>query len=235
MKLLQTLNCRVAHSFVPSTAQTGFMRLKMESLAAETVDTTILRDQICLVFCRARCYMPYIKFAKTLSTAVVVATLCANPTAFAQESADSVVTIAKEEGVKISNINDWDFGSWAVHEISDRAVRLQDNTCVYSSTGSYSLTLSSQNGSNRLRLRSADGERIRYNVVVRYRDGNVLARQLINRTGTTINNMTGSLTLGCTGARNWNLRFIPIVNKRQFNRASPGIYQDVVTLLVTPE
>ncbi len=179
--------------------------------------------------------MPFYTLTKILSAAVVASTLCAIPMANAQESADSVVTIAKEEGVKISNVDDWDFGSWAVHEISDRAVRLRDNTCVYSSTGSYSLTLSSQNGTNRLRLMSADGERIRYNVVVRYRDGSGLARQNINRTGTTINNMSGSLTLGCTGARNWNLRFIPIVNKRQFNRASPGIYQDVVTLLVTPE
>ena len=174
------------------------------------------------------------KNAKTLSAALFGALmLCAMPTAYAQDSADSVVTIEKEEGVKISNVDDWDFGSWAVHE--GAAKRLTDNTCVFSSTGSYSLTINSQNGSNRLRLRSTDGERIRYNIIVRYRDGNTLARQRITSPGTTINNMTGSTTLGCAGTGSWNLRFIPIVNKRQFNRASPGVYQDLVTLLVTPE
>jgi spore coat protein U-like protein len=167
--------------------------------------------------------------------ALLALLIAVSPASYAQESAQSVVSIERQEAVQISGIDDWDFGSWAVHDTANRAVRLRDTTCVHSSTGSYSLTLGSLNGTNRLRLMSGDGSRIRYNIVVRYQDGAALTNQRVRQSGTTINNMTGSLTLDCTGARNWNLRFTPIVNRNQFNRAPPGIYQDVVTLLVTPE
>jgi|GEM_PF-4936501 len=84
------------------------------------------------------------------STPVCAATLMlASSIVVAQESADSVVTVVKEEAVKISNVDDWDFGTWAVHE--GRAKRLSDNTCVFSSTGAYSLTINSQVGGNRQR------------------------------------------------------------------------------------
>lgn len=158
-----------------------------------------------------------------------------SPTSYAQDSAQSVVTIERQEAVLISGIEDWDFGSWAVHDTANRAVRLRDRTCVHSSTGSYSLTLGSLNGTNRLRLMSGDGSRIRYNIVVRYQNGATMTNQRVRQSGTTINNMTGSPTLDCSVGRSWNLRFTPIINRNQFNRAPPGIYQDVVTLLVTPE
>lgn len=177
------------------------------------------------------------KIVRITSTAFVVAALHATPAAYSQDSADSVINIVKEDRVQISDIDDWDFGSFAVHDIANSQVRLRDSACVFSSTGSYSLTVGGQSQirGNRLLLRNVNGEGIRYVVDVRFSNGSGFTTRRVNISGTTINDMTGSLSPGCTDVDNSNIQFTAIVVRTDFNLASPGIYRDVVTLLVSPE
>lgn len=176
-----------------------------------------------------------------LTTALVVAALCAVPAAYSQDSADSVATIVKQEAVQISNIDDWDFGILPVQGVDNAALRFEDDICVYSSTGSYSLTIDSLTSIDRLRLSGDSGDTIRFNLDVSYSNGNgngngnATSTQRVTAKGTTINNMTGSTTLGCTDVGNSNLQVTSTVNRGQFNQAAPGVYRDVVILLVTPE
>ena len=170
-----------------------------------------------------------------LLTAFIVTMLCAIPVAFSQDSADSVVTIVKDDAIQISNIDDWDFGILPVQGVDNAALRFEDNMCVFSSTGSYSLTIDSLTSINRLRLTGDSGDTIRFNLDVRFSNGGGTSTQRAMAKGTTINNMTGSSTLGCTDVGNSNLQLTSIVNRGQFNRAAPGVYTDVVILLVTPE
>ena len=181
--------------------------------------------------------MPPTYLSKILIAAFVVVALGTMPVAFSQDSANSDITLVKEDRVQISDIDDWDFGSFAVHDVANSQERLTDTACVFSTTGRYSLTVGgqSQGGGNRMRLRNANGEGIRYVVDVRYSNGSGNTTRRVNINGTTINNMTGSLSLGCTDVNSSNLQFTAIVVRVDFNRASPGTYRDVVTLLVSPE
>lgn len=151
--------------------------------------------------------------------------------------ATSDIRVIKGEAVQIGNINDWDFGLHGSLAVTNTALRVRDNTCVFSSTGAYSLQVSSQNGGTRLRLLNTAGDRLRYTIRVRYRDGNQFRNTRLRNSISTMNALTSSQTPDCSdqGARNWNLRFIPTVGRNAFNRASPGVYTDLVTIMITPE
>lgn len=149
----------------------------------------------------------------------------------------SEISITRAEAVKISNIEDWDFGSYGPLSVTRRSLRLRDRTCVFSTTGGYSLRLISNNGGNRLRLLSGAGNRMRYSIAVRYRQGNLFRNQRVRQSDETLSGLAGSLALDCSdqNARNWNLQFRPIIGRNAFNNAQPGVYTDQVTLIVTPE
>ncbi len=153
----------------------------------------------------------------------------------AHDSAQSTVTITRSEDIRISDLTDWDFGTRSVSDVSDEAVSIGNSTCVQSSTGSYSLAISSRNSGKRFQVESVAGDRIRYHIQVRYQQGNEMRVQQVRRSQATLSNLSGSLVEKCAASNGWNLRFTPVIDAQQFSQAAPGMYQDVVTLFVTPE
>lgn len=158
------------------------------------------------------------------------------PVASAQQSVESDITLERSESVRITNIDDWMIG---IFTSSDSINTLQyewDWQCVYTSTGSFRVDVSSANGGARLALESASGDRMTYQIYSYSRRGNNYRMVGHNTPVFALNNLSGSQSLTCNDEpSNTNLWFAAVVRPFAFNAAPPGIYRDVVTLVVSPE
>lgn len=180
--------------------------------------------------------MPIRKLISSVAL-LLCAFLAAAPASLFAQSAESDLRMVRSELVKISNIDDWVIGVFtAVDSISNLAFNW-DWQCVYTSTGSFNVEVTSQNGGSRLTLESASGDEMNYFIYAYFRRGNRFsltghATPVIN-----LNNLSGSQSLTCDDERfaQTNLWFAAAVTPADFNPAPPGIYRDFVTLMVSPE
>lgn len=151
---------------------------------------------------------------------------------------DSQIQLSKSESVKISNIDDWLIGVFtATDTINNIQYNSWDEQCVYSSTGSYQVEVTSQNGGARLTLESGAGDQMRYSIYSYVRRGNRYRMQGHTSPVINLTNLSSSQTLTCADENiaGVNLWFTALVRPADFNPAPPGIYRDVVTLVVSPE
>jgi len=157
---------------------------------------------------------------------------------YAQQSAstDAEVSITRGESVKISNIDDWLIGVFTANESINNIQYNWDWECVHSSTGSYRVEVISQNGGNELTLKSGPNS-MRYWIYSYVRRGANYQLQGSTSPNFTLNNLSGSTQVDCSdeATPGTNLWFAALVRPADFNPAPPGIYQDLVTLLVSPE
>jgi len=173
-------------------------------------------------------------FARLLTLGLLLTSF---QTAYAQSSVDSDITMVKGEAVKISNIDDWLIGVFAANDNIAGAAYNWDWECVYTSTGSYRVELTSANGGNDLRLISGAGDEMRYYLYTYHRRGANYTLEYFTDPLININNLSGSTSLTCADEpiAGTNLWFAAVVFAGDFNAAPPGIYTDFMTLVVSPE
>ena len=171
-----------------------------------------------------------------IATIFVLLSMVFAQVANAQQSVESEISLERAEAVRITNIDDWIIG---IFTSSDSINTLQyewDWQCVYSSTGSYRVEVSSANGGSTLALESGSGEKMTYQIYTYSRQGNNYNLAGHNTPVFALNNLSGSQSLTCNDEpSNTNLWFAAVVRPPAFNAAPPGIYRDVVTLVVSPE
>jgi spore coat protein U-like protein len=137
----------------------------------------------------------------------------------ATSSGSSVVTVIKQNAVQISNVDDLTFPSLAVMDGTNNS--LDDDVCVFNSTGSYAVTVTSNNPNfELLNGTNAIGYGVTWNGV------DATTGQLTGLTG-------DSTSTNCSGGTNAN--FEVTVSVADFNSAAPGTYTDTLTLAIVPE
>lgn len=152
------------------------------------------------------------------------ASAATNPGAvtYGSTTGDINITVVKNEAMRVSNLDDIDFGT-----TESAPGALSDAVCLYSTSGNYFLTASSSNGSGP-DFRMSDGT-------------NFIVYDVTWNDGTTTTNMddavksaaafTGADTANdtCNGATNSTIEVA--VNAASFNAAPLGAYADTLTLL----
>ena len=168
------------------------------------------------------------------------AAFAADGTLGATSQADSLVTIIKDNAVRITGVDAVPLGTAS---FLNAAVTEGDDVCVYSTTGDYTVTASSAMGGANFQMAKdgvATNEKIDYSVewltstTAASGSGTGLASgvesaQLVGAGSTDV---TTDFNCGGAGA---NARFEVTVTDTDFNNATFGDYQDTLTLLVAPE
>ena len=176
--------------------------------------------------------MRIIKFMKNFQLAVLASALIASGSLMAAQDGnlggtsegESIVTIIKQNAVQITNVADLDLGS---HATLAADLSANDDVCVFNSTATYKITVSSANGGFKLMDGTAE---IPYSV--EWSANGDAAAPIAD--GTALASMIGDRTsLNCNGGTNAN--FSATVAAADFNAAGPGTYTDTLTLLVEPE
>jgi len=136
----------------------------------------------------------------------------------------SVITIIKEDAVLITKVDDLFMGTRSV--LTQNQVNA-DAVCVFSSTGSYNLIITTSNGSFALGSDTTTTE-IPYSLAW-------ITNSTVPVTyNTPIVGLVGdSRSIDCNGTT--NAIFQITVTPAAFNPADPGSYQDTLTMLVQPE
>ena len=139
--------------------------------------------------------------------------------------------LTKGDAVRISNLQDMSFG--AGFALPARQI---DDICIFSTTGSYTITASSNgNGSGGPQFRMVNAgstEHVRY--FVEFRDdtfsqnGDALTHNVASATYSNADTVSDN----CSGGV--NSRIIVEIDAGTFNAATPDTYSDVLTLLVQP-
>lgn len=140
----------------------------------------------------------------------------------------SVVTIIKQNAVQITNVDNLVLGthySLAADEVAS------DDVCVFSSTGTYDITMSSGAAAG-FAMNDGAGGLLAYSVAW---TGAGVAGPTPVVSGTTIGaTFTGdALSPNCSAGTNAN--FEVTVAQADFNAAANGSYTDTLTLLVSPQ
>lgn len=171
------------------------------------------------------------------------ALLMVAPYLAAQEAAESEIQVIKTDNVQITGLEDWLIASTGPDAVTTTSFRsVIDNICVHSSTGRYSLAVSSVNGGPQFNLISTSGDTLRYRIITWSLDGNGTPSDTLERRvlfgPATLTDRLASPTVSCVGqgfSGDRNVRMRALVLRGDFNSADPGIYQDTVILMVSPE
>ena len=161
---------------------------------------------------------------------------CMAPIVHAQSLQESEISINKADVVQITNIDDWLIGVFTEDATINNIQYNWDWQCVYTSTGSYRVEVTSANGGSRLHLKSGPDE-MDYWLYVYYRRGTDYFLEGFTTPVVNLNNLSGSTSLTCADEPNGNsnLWFAALVRPPAFNAAPPGIYRDTATITVSPE
>lgn len=141
------------------------------------------------------------------------------------------VQLTKGDAVRISGLQDLFFA----HPTTVPPKQI-DDICVYSTTGSYTITASSQgngSGGGQFRMVSATTtEFVRY--FVEYRDDTFSQNgdSLTHNVASNTYNNADTVSDTCSGGD--NSRIIIEIHEPTFNAATPDTYTDLLTLLVQP-
>ena len=158
---------------------------------------------------------------------------------FSANSAQSKITVTVGEAAKISGIDDWVIGIHTADESLGAYWEYNwDYECVFSSTGAYSVELTSQNGVSPMVLKSASGDEMDYEVWAYVKQGASHSIKGPYRAANfTIPNLTGSDSQTCQGEGygGHNLFFAALVRRTSFDPAPSGIYRDQMVITVRPE
>jgi len=150
----------------------------------------------------------------------------------------SKVKIQKEELVKITLVDDIHLGSHG-SLTSDQVG--SDEVCIFSSTGSYSVTMTSTNGAFTLQSPNTTTD-MPYSI----QWTTISTSPVIYNTRTSIHTADRHTT-NCNGNGNGNggpngngngstnAKYEVTVASQDFNAAEPGLYGDVLTILIRPE
>ncbi len=174
---------------------------------------------------------------KTVPVLALMFLLAFGNHAYAQQnSAQSTISVFVGDGVKISNVDDWFLGAYSANYNMGTPPRFIDEQCVFSSTGTFSLSVVGLNSTNQLRMVNSNGDTIRYRSQMIYYRGTRQRRVNFNRPR-TVTRITGASTTDCSDTTNlgWNIQFSTWVYPGSFNAAPPGIYQDTISITVVPE
>jgi hypothetical protein len=173
----------------------------------------------------------------TLLAAIILAmtAMVLSTQTLAQATIESDISIVKGESAHITGVDDWIIGVFSPTDTIPVYSYQWDPECVFTSTGSYSVELSSQNGGADLTLKTAAGDEMKYWLYAYYfrASGGVLEGWTTS--DKTISNLKGSLSPTCADTNGRNLWFAALVRNYDFNPAVPGIYQDLMTITVSPE
>ena len=144
---------------------------------------------------------------------------------------DIDIYLAKGNLVQISNLQDINFGA-----NNSAPSELFIDFCVYSSTGSYTLTTSSDNPNNLTHRLANQGatEFIDYDVVINDSASGTLGdgEDLNHNSASTTQGNASATTTNCGGGNNARL-FIDI-DATSFGTATSDVYSDNLELLVSP-
>lgn len=136
----------------------------------------------------------------------------------------SIITIIKEDAVLITDVDDLFLGTRGA--LFDNQVNA-DAVCVYSSTGSYNLTITTVNG-----LFSLQSPNTTTNIPYSLEWITDITTSVIYNNA-IVGLIGDSQSINCNGTS--NAIFQITVTPAAFNAAAPGDYQDTLTLLVQPE
>ncbi len=157
----------------------------------------------------------------------------------ATTSITAKITLVVGEGALITGIDDLLVGVLTADGNVTGVERSTDRMCVFTSTGAYTLTVTSQNGGSQLQLLNASGDSLRYLLRLRYRQGSLRGNTGNLSTPSIVqSNWVGSTEFDCSDVSNWggnNLEVRATVRAAWLSAAPVGIYQDVVTLMVAAE
>jgi hypothetical protein len=182
------------------------------------------------------------KLAQTLIISSFVVSPCAmaatQGTAGATSTGTAQIGVTKGDGTRVTALNDIHFGA---SNTAPTAKQI-DDICVYSTTGGYSITATSQgNGSGGGQFRMVDAatnEFIRYFVEFRTdtasQNGTALAHNVTQGTAAAPLGNADTISNDCTAGANLNARLIYSVDATTFNAASPSTYTDTLTVVVAP-
>lgn len=149
------------------------------------------------------------------------------------------ITLVVGEGALITGVDDLLVGVLTADGNVSGVERARDRMCVFTSTGAYTLTVTSQNGGSQLQLVNSSGDTLRYLIRMRYRQGSLRGNTGNLSTPVIVqNNWASSTEFDCSDVTNWggnNLEMRATVRASWLSAAPVGIYQDVVTLMVAPE
>jgi len=170
------------------------------------------------------------KFAKSamVSTAFLIPSIVVADGLLGDDSTDSItISITKEDSVRISAMEDVDFGSSASLAVDST---LPELFCVFASNGGYKITGSTGTNS------TTDFEMVSGTNILNYQ----LALTTIGATATpmvpevAIGGLTGNtLADDCLGIPNTTITVTVLAE--DFNAAAPGAYSDTLTMFVEPE
>ncbi len=136
----------------------------------------------------------------------------------------AIISIIKEDAVLITDLDDLFLGTNGV--LNGNKVDA-DAVCVFSSTGSYNISITSVNGSFVLQSDTTTSD-------IAYSLSWITDTAFPVTYNNTIPDLIGdSLSTNCGGST--NAIFQVTVTPEEFNAAEPGTYQDTLTLLVQPE
>lgn len=140
----------------------------------------------------------------------------------------SVVTIIKQNAVQITNVDDLNLGTHYTLTADEVA---SDDVCVFSSTATYDITMSSGAGAT-FALNDGGGNLMPYSVAW---TGNGVVGPTPVVSGTTIGATFAGDAVSPTCAGGTNANFEVTVAQADFNAAANGSYTDTLTLLVSPQ
>jgi len=169
------------------------------------------------------------------------------PALAAQQSVDVDISIEKGEAVIITGLDD------TVVTVDDPFVPVGAplvsafvNPCVHSTTGLYSITISSANGHSNFAVENTAGATMPYRLRLWTIDGSsgfpgTYTRQVHTST-VTLTNRVASPTVSClghgfptNGSQPSNLQFRTHVQRAAFNNAPVGIYTDTLIFTIVPD
>lgn len=136
----------------------------------------------------------------------------------------SIVTIIKEDAVIITDVDDLFLGTTGA--LFNNQVNA-DAVCVYSSTGSYSIAITTANG-----LFSLESDTTTTDIAYSLEWITDVTNPVVYN-NTIVGLIGDSQSVSCNGTS--NAIFQITVTTTAFNAADPGSYQDTLTLLVAPE
>lgn len=183
-----------------------------------------------------------LSLVRTKAVPLLVGALClTSSTLHAQEAEDADISIVKGDAVLLSDIDDWLVGVFGPNDSINQRVGNFDFFCAHSTTGLFSLDLSSTNGGANLTLFSGGGDAMEYFVVAYSYSENASrvfpdTRQEFTQPF-TLNRRLGSPTPSCVGQGfgDANLYFAAAVEPANFNAAPAGIYRDTVVMTIRAE
>lgn len=157
---------------------------------------------------------------------VLTSVLLASP-AWAQDSASTHISLTIPKLVQITELQDIDLGEWS----GSGDVQADQQLCVWSSTGSYSLSGTSDNGAaDQFRLARQDSQTLGYQVY--WDDGNGF-REL--RNGQSLTNLTAAQERACAGDKAVRPSLRVRVDGATLATAASGDYRDHLSLTVVAE